>query len=285
MYEYFDPTKNYIIGMDIATGLKKDFSTMVVIDPVTLNVIATFGNNNIKIPSLVELVELVCELIFPNAYLAIERSSVTLGFIDTLLKNPKMKPKILYTYSSDDTKEAEKVHKDRKRVSSSLKNSKAKTKVYGVPITTSTRSQMVEMLLSTAEHNKPYLAYECILNDLKGLEVNRDGKIEHSPNTHDDYLFGWLYAVYALRNFPSIAKLFTNTGSIANRIHSINTMSRTTTQSNSAEDFLKSRPDLIINPDQKPIHEVKPAVENINSSNRNRPSRSVIKSILDFNRD
>lgn len=71
-----------------------------------------------------------------------------------------------------------------------------KTKVYGSDSTKMEREQLMEILRDRVEYHKDKIISPIIYEELCGLEVKKNGKIEHSSNTHDDQIFSWLWALY-----------------------------------------------------------------------------------------
>lgn len=71
-----------------------------------------------------------------------------------------------------------------------------KTKVYGSDSTKAERDELIEILRDRVEYHKDKIISSTIYNELCGLEVKKNGKVEHSTNTHDDQIFSWLWALY-----------------------------------------------------------------------------------------
>lgn len=71
-----------------------------------------------------------------------------------------------------------------------------KTKVYGSDSTKAERDELIEILRDRVEYHKDKIISPTIYNELCGLEVKKNGKVEHSTNTHDDQIFSWLWALY-----------------------------------------------------------------------------------------
>lgn len=75
-----------------------------------------------------------------------------------------------------------------------------KTKVYGSDSTKSERDDLMEILRDRVDYHKDKIISPTIYQELCGLEVKKNGKIEHSTNTHDDQIFSWLWALYVYYN-------------------------------------------------------------------------------------
>jgi hypothetical protein len=73
---------------------------------------------------------------------------------------------------------------------------KLRTKVYGLNSTKSIRKLLIDILLERVENHKDKIISPIIYNELLGMEIKRNGKIEHSASTHDDQIFSMLMALY-----------------------------------------------------------------------------------------
>jgi len=75
-----------------------------------------------------------------------------------------------------------------------------KTKVYGSDSTKAERENLMEILRDRVEYHKDKIISPTIYEELCGLEVKKNGKIEHSSNTHDDQVFSWLWGLFVYYN-------------------------------------------------------------------------------------
>lgn len=73
---------------------------------------------------------------------------------------------------------------------------KRRTKVYGLDSTKKTRELLIQILRERMENHKDKFVSVNIYNELVGMEEKRNGRIEHSDNTHDDLVFAYLMAMY-----------------------------------------------------------------------------------------
>ena len=73
---------------------------------------------------------------------------------------------------------------------------KVRTKVYGLTSTKSVRQLLIDILLERVENHKDKIISPIIYNELLGMEIKRNGKVEHSASTHDDQVFSMLIALY-----------------------------------------------------------------------------------------
>ena len=75
-----------------------------------------------------------------------------------------------------------------------------KTKVYGSDSTKAERENLIEILRERVEYHKDKIISPIIYEELCGLEVKKNGKVEHSSNTHDDQVFSWLWGLFIYYN-------------------------------------------------------------------------------------
>lgn len=85
-------------------------------------------------------------------------------------------------------------------VGSAIHKRTQKTKVYGSDSTKAERESLMEILRERVEYHKDKIISPTIYEELCGLEVKKNGKIEHSSNTHDDQVFSWLWALHVYYN-------------------------------------------------------------------------------------
>lgn len=81
-------------------------------------------------------------------------------------------------------------------VGSAIHKRTQKTKVYGSDSTKAERETLMEILRERVEYHKDKIVSPTIYEELCGMEVKKNGKIEHSTNTHDDQVFSWLWALF-----------------------------------------------------------------------------------------
>lgn len=71
---------------------------------------------------------------------------------------------------------------------------KIRTKVYGLNSTKSVRQVLIDILIDRAENHKDKFISPIIYNEMLGMEIKKNGKVEHSNSTHDDQVFSMLMA-------------------------------------------------------------------------------------------
>ena len=71
-----------------------------------------------------------------------------------------------------------------------------KMKVYGFDETRDSRNNLMEILRDRMDNHKAKFISPIIYEELKTLEVKKNGRIEHANNAHDDQIFSYLMALY-----------------------------------------------------------------------------------------
>lgn len=189
IYKDFDFRKILMIGVDTATGLSQDYSAITVCDPSNrLEVLAKFKNNTIDTIEFAQVIYELAKMYVTNGPIVIERNSVGQTIIDYLLKTD-IANRIYY--------EMKEMKAERKLTDGTIKRSKNKTKVYGVSTNNDTRPKMIDLLRTAVNENYDIINCTELVEEIAGLERQRNGKIEHSQTTHDDLLFSYLMCQYA----------------------------------------------------------------------------------------
>ena len=85
---------------------------------------------------------------------------------------------------------------------------KVRTKVYGLNSTKSIRQLLIDILIERVENHKDKIISPIIYNELLGMEIKRNGKVEHSSSTHDDQVFSMLMALYMWYEGVNMAERF-----------------------------------------------------------------------------
>lgn len=85
---------------------------------------------------------------------------------------------------------------------------KIRTKVYGLTSTKAVRQLLIDILIERVENHKDKIISPIIYNELLGMEIKRNGKVEHSASTHDDQIFSMLMALYMWYEGVNMAERF-----------------------------------------------------------------------------
>lgn len=193
--EHYPP----IIGVDPAGGYKQDSSAITIIDSQTTKVIGCMNCNYISTVDLARCVEFIVKSWMPNAIVACERNGVGHGVIANLKKAGLGKN--LYYEIRDVTAE------ERMDGVHSYKH-KIRTKVFGVINSHETRKDLIDILIDRVEMHKDKIISPIIYNELLGMELKRNGRIEHSAATHDDQVFSMLMALYVWYNGTNLTERY-----------------------------------------------------------------------------
>jgi len=188
-----------IIGVDVAAGYKQDSSTITVIDSQTTKVLGCMNCNYISTVDLARCIEFIVKNWMPNSVVCCERNGVGHGVIANLKKAGLTKN--LY-YEIKDV-----VVEERQDGVHSYKQ-KIRTKVYGLNSTKSARKELIDILTDRVEMHKDKIISPIIYNELLGMEIKRNGKVEHSESTHDDQIFSMLMALYVWYNGTNLEERY-----------------------------------------------------------------------------
>ena len=85
---------------------------------------------------------------------------------------------------------------------------KIRTKVFGLNSTKEVRKLLIDILIERVENHKDKIISPIIYNELLGMEIKRNGKVEHSNSTHDDQVFSMLMALYVWYEGVNLSERF-----------------------------------------------------------------------------
>jgi len=185
--------KHYIIGMDTSDCVGEDFTTLCVIDPSDLGIIATCRVNT---PSFTHVAQCVCELMddLPNSIFVPERNKNGAVLVDILidkLLRQNVSPffRIYNTFIQDWCDSS----KDLSQID--LSNG-VNRKRFGYNTTAANRDDMYSKVLINALNIMSDRVYDSNLcEEMKALSI-RNGRIDHAIGGHDDLTFAFLMATW-----------------------------------------------------------------------------------------
>ena len=183
-------TRTYppIIGVDVAAGYKQDSSTITVIDSLTTKVLGCMNCNYISAFDLARCIEFIVKNWMPNAVVNIERNGGYGSSVISRLIKAGLKKNLYYEIKDVTVEERQDgVHAYKQKI---------RTKVYGLNSTRDVRKQLIDILIDRVENHKDKIISPIIYNELLGMEIKRNGKVEHSDSTHDDQVFSMLMALW-----------------------------------------------------------------------------------------
>lgn len=85
---------------------------------------------------------------------------------------------------------------------------KLKTKVYGLDSSKGVRDLLIDILRERMERHKDKFVSMAIFDELSKMVVKRNGKVEHSENSHDDLVFSALMALYVWYEGKNLKETF-----------------------------------------------------------------------------
>lgn len=187
--EYFGntPKNTPIIGVDVSGGFSKDYSAMTIIDSKTTKPFATMKDNSIDPDDLAYVIEEIVSKYMPNAVINVEKNGIGASVIK-ILKKSKVRDNLYYEIKDRVLEEKfDGVH---------IKKQKVKTRVYGLDSSKDKRNDLIEILRERARDHKDKFVAKELWEEFRGLEVKRNGRVEHSNQSHDDLTFSYLMAMY-----------------------------------------------------------------------------------------
>lgn len=184
------PINPPIIGVDVSGGYKRDYTAISVIDSATTKFIGGIKCNYMSIPDLARVLIWLVKTMMPNAVVNIERNGGFGASLISKLKEPGGIKENLYYEIKDRIIE---------ETSDSLGRPirrKQRTKVYGLDSSKDVRDLLIEILRERMERHKDKIYSPVMFDELSKMVVKRNGKVEHSDNSHDDLVFSYLMALY-----------------------------------------------------------------------------------------
>lgn len=176
-----------IIGVDVSGGVSKDSSAITIIDSKTTRVFAELNCNVISPIDLARVIEFIVLNMTPNAIVNIESNSLGLSVI-AKLKETKVKRNLYYEIKEKVLEES--------TIDGKIYRSKKIVKCYGLNNNKDTREELIDLLRQRMTLHKDKFISETLYRELRGLEVKKNGRVEHSDLGHDDQIFSYLMAIY-----------------------------------------------------------------------------------------
>ena len=188
VYEDVDLRYPPIVGVDVAGAMYQDSSAITVIDSRTTKTFATLNCNFIPSDDLAEVVFTLVSKYMPNAVVNVERNGGFGGSVLQRLVKTNVKKNLYYEVK-------DKVLEERSNGIRTVRNA-VKVKVYGLDSTREIRSRLIELLYERVQYHKDKFVAPILHHEMEGMEVKKNGKVEHSSNSHDDQVFSYLMAIY-----------------------------------------------------------------------------------------
>lgn len=83
-----------------------------------------------------------------------------------------------------------------------------KVRVYGTDSTKEVRARLIEILYDRVALHKDKFVAPILHEEMRCMEVKKNGKVEHSSKTHDDQVFSYLMALYVWYDGKDLAEKF-----------------------------------------------------------------------------
>lgn len=83
-----------------------------------------------------------------------------------------------------------------------------KVRVYGLNSNKEVRSRLIEILYDRVALHKDKFVAPILHSEMQAMEVKKNGKVEHSSNSHDDQVFSYLMALYVWYDGKNLAENF-----------------------------------------------------------------------------
>lgn len=188
IYNDLDLSYPPIIGVDVSGATFNDSSAITVIDSHTTKVCATLNCNFIPADDLAQVIYELVTKYMPNAIVNIELNGGFGSAVVQRLRKTSVKKNLYWEVKDKAIEEAY----DGIRVNKVVK----KVKVYGTTSTKSVRARLIEILQERVMYHKDKFIAPILLDEMKAMQVKKNGKVEHSDKSHDDQVFSYLMALY-----------------------------------------------------------------------------------------
>lgn len=188
IYNDLDLSYPPIIGVDVSGATFNDSSAITVIDSHTTKVCATLNCNFIPADDLAQVIYELVTKYMPNAIVNVELNGGFGSAVVQRLRKTSVKKNLYWEVKDKAIEEAY----DGIRVNKVVK----KVKVYGTTSTKSVRARLIEILQERVMYHKDKFIAPILLDEMKAMQVKKNGKVEHSDKSHDDQVFSYLMALY-----------------------------------------------------------------------------------------
>lgn len=189
--------RSIILGSDGSEAIGIDFTTFVMMDSETLEVI---GSCKCNISNLLHLSEMIFELLlkFRKMLFIPERNSTGAAIVDNLLiffQRANVNPYVRIFNTYIDT-----ANNISKRDITDLPNPLGSDKkMFGFRTTSKSRDTLYNtVLLDSIKECKTKINDARIISELQGL-TKRNGRVDHTIKGHDDLLIAWLLCLWFVK--------------------------------------------------------------------------------------
>lgn len=190
---FFDVNIPYLIGIDVSAGGNGDNTTMIVVNPYSLEIAAELISPYIGSLDLMRLIALVARII-PRGIFCLETNSIGKSIVD-FVQESKLESRFYHDVKLDIAKNV--IQKDKS--SSAILKQKAEQKYYiGTYVTPAVRNNMFDLLKRYVKEYRHLLNTPYLVKDILNLERLKNGKIAAADGEHDDMVMAFLHVLYVL---------------------------------------------------------------------------------------
>jgi hypothetical protein len=188
IWEDYNPTRFYLIGIDTASSHGGDNSTIEVFDYETMRQVSEY-QGKLRIDNFCKVIEKVNAL-YKNNIIVPENNSYGEAVCEHLTKNESaFKYNIYYDYKKFK-------YGDNKKI------------VYGLSTTATTRPLLIDSLYNYVTENTSIIKSTGLALELIGLEQNIRGRVEAGKGEKDDLCLATSFCTYVRSYEPAIKSRF-----------------------------------------------------------------------------
>lgn len=184
----------YVIGLDTSDNVGRDYTTMCMVDPYDLHIVATFKCNTVNIAFVVKIIMRMLND-FPRSIFIPERNKIGVVFIDYLFAEMRRETfdplrRIYNKYYQEYTSETDVTHLN-------FDDGEVR-KNFGYTTSKSATSRPFlysSVLMTALKLVGDRLGDASIVDEISGISV-KNGRMDHSQTGHDDLLIAFLLACY-----------------------------------------------------------------------------------------
>ena len=200
IYEDLDLLYPPIIGVDVSGATFGDSSAITIIDSKTTRVCATLNCNFIPADDLAQVIYEIITKYMPNAVCCVERNGGFGSSVIQRLCKTSVKKNLYWEIKDKVIEEAFNGVR--------LEKKPRKVKVYGLDSTKSIRARLIEILMERVRYHKDKFIAPILHEEMRSMQVKKNGKVEHSDKSHDDQVFSYLMALYVWYDGKNLAENF-----------------------------------------------------------------------------
>lgn len=199
-----DPEEYILMGMDTSDANDRDACTLVLRRIKSGEVIAT---GRYPLAFLDDVTDVVKELLIriPNSMLIIERNRAAMMIERLLIQLPAygIDPfKRIFNDIYQDPVKYKNEFRDLQEVQFKHRTKEfylRYKRFFGFATTAETRRQMYGFIYEAISLTGSGIRYKLLIDELIGLEVDKDGRIDHKSRGHDDLVIAWLLTYWFIK--------------------------------------------------------------------------------------